>query len=98
LLVNLYFYCKLSNKFIKILKRKSMIKNIIQKYYKHLIAIIAFILISYAYFSPLLEGKVIQQGDKTTFLGMSKEVRDFRDNTGDEALWTNSMLGGMMVF
>ncbi|MDA3780414.1 MAG: hypothetical protein PF487_09395 [Bacteroidales bacterium] len=75
-----------------------MIKNIIQKYYKHLIAIIAFILISYAYFSPLLEGKVIQQGDKTTFLGMSKEVRDFRDNTGEEALWTNSMFGGMPTY
>ncbi|MEA3317450.1 MAG: YfhO family protein, partial [Bacteroidota bacterium] len=44
------------------------------------------------------QGKIIQQGDKTTYLGMSKEVRDFRDNTGEEALWTNSMFGGMPAY
>ncbi len=70
----------------------------IRKLFPFIIAIITFILISYAYFFPLLEGKVIQQGDKTTFLGMSKEVRDFRDNTGEEALWTNSMFGGMPAY
>jgi len=26
---------------------------------------------------------------------MSEEIRDYRDSTGEEALWTNSMFGGM---
>jgi len=29
------------------------------------------------------------------FKGMSKEIADFRESTGEEALWTNSMFGGM---
>lgn len=74
-------------------------KNIsFNRFYPHLVSIILFIAISFTYFSPQLEGRVIQQGDKTTFLGMSKEVRDFRDETGEEALWTNSMFGGMPAY
>lgn len=74
-------------------------KNIpFNRFYPHLISIILFIALSYTYFLPQIEGKEIQQGDKTTYLGMSKEVRDFRDETGEEALWTNSMFGGMPAF
>ena len=29
---------------------------------------------------------------------MSKEISDFRDKTGEEALWTNSMFGGMPAY
>ncbi|MBU8893925.1 MAG: YfhO family protein [Bacteroidales bacterium] len=75
-----------------------MNKQLMNSLLPHLIAIVIFIAISFIYFSPLLEGKVIQQHDKTTFLGMSKEVRDFREATGEEALWTNSMFGGMPAY
>ncbi len=47
------------------------------------------------YFSPLLEGKKLDQHDIKMFKGMSKEIVDFREQTGEEALWTNSMFGGM---
>ena len=70
----------------------------IYRFLPHLIAIISFIIISVSYFTPVIEGRVIQQSDKTTFLGMSKEVQDFRDSTGEEALWTNSMFGGMPAY
>jgi len=74
-------------------------KNIpFNRFYPHLVSVILFILVSYVYFSPLIEGREIQQGDKTTYLGMSKEVRDFREETGEEALWTNSMFGGMPAY
>ena len=64
----------------------------------YLAAIAVFVVIAMTYFSPLLEGKRMKQSDITQFLGMSKEISDFRDKTGDEALWTNSMFGGMPAY
>jgi len=64
----------------------------------HLIALLAFIIVSMAYFSPQLEGKVVSQGDIVNFLAMSKEARDFQEKTGDPALWTNAMFGGMPTY
>ncbi|MDO9254172.1 MAG: YfhO family protein [Bacteroidales bacterium] len=64
----------------------------------YLSAVVIFVVISIAYFSPLLEGKKMKQSDITQFLGMSKEISDFRDATGQEALWTNSMFGGMPAY
>jgi hypothetical protein len=64
----------------------------------HLVAIVVFLFISLAYFYPLLQGKSLRQGDIVQFQGMSKEIADFRDKTGEEALWTNSMFGGMPAY
>jgi hypothetical protein len=64
----------------------------------HLIAVIAFIVVTLAYLHPLLEGKVVYQGDITNYTGMSKEIKDFREKTGEEPLWTNSMFGGMPAY
>jgi len=61
-------------------------------------AILIFIVISLAYLNPLLEGKKLRQGDITRYKGMSKEVVDFREATGEEALWTNSMFSGMPAY
>ncbi|MBC8321732.1 MAG: YfhO family protein [Bacteroidetes bacterium] len=60
-----------------------------------LISIAAFLIITLVYFSPLLEGKKLKQHDITMFKGMSKEIVDHREATGEEPLWTNSMFGGM---
>jgi hypothetical protein len=72
--------------------------NHLKKLFPHLIAVIIFLVLSYSYFSPLLEGKEIRQSDITHYKGMSKEVRDYRERTGEEALWTNRMFGGMPAF
>ena len=69
-----------------------------KKLLPYFVAIVAFILISIFYFSPLLEGKKLQQEDITRFKGMSKEIFDYREKTGEEALWTNSMFGGMPAY
>ncbi|HMM11977.1 MAG TPA: YfhO family protein [Bacteroidales bacterium] len=58
-------------------------------------AILVFVMVTFAYLHPLLEGKQIEQHDIAMFKGMSKEISDFRERTGEEALWTNSMFGGM---
>ena len=57
--------------------------------------ILGFILISLIYFTPLLEGKQLNATDLKTFKGGAKELLDYRADTGKEALWTNSMFGGM---
>ncbi len=59
------------------------------------IIIAVFAVLTLAYVSPVLEGKRILQPDIVKFDGMAKEIRDFREETGQEALWTNSMFGGM---
>ncbi len=64
----------------------------------HIVAIILFILIAVIYFSPVLEGKKMKPNDVTNFKGMSKEIVDFREKTGEEPLWTNSMFGGMPAY
>ena len=64
----------------------------------HIISIVFFALITLVYCSPVLEGKRIKQGDIIQFQGMSKEIQDFRQKTGNEALWTNSMFGGMPAY
>jgi hypothetical protein len=51
--------------------------------------------LSYIYFSPVLAGKRISQNDISQFKGMSKEIADFKTQTGETTLWTNSMFGGM---
>ena len=64
----------------------------------HALIVLLFALISFAYFSPLLEGKRIDGHDVKTWIGMSKEISDFRENTGEEALWTNSLFSGMPAY
>jgi len=64
----------------------------------HLIVILLFVGISFAYFSPVLQGKLLNMADITHYKGMSKEVTDFRKATGEEALWTNSMFSGMPAY
>ena len=56
---------------------------------------IFFVAVSYLYLFPLLEGKIISQHDIQSHQGMSKELADYRKATGEEAIWTNSMFGGM---
>lgn len=57
--------------------------------------LIVFLILAYAYLFPLIEGKVLSQPDINHFMGMSKELADYRQDTGEEAVWTNSMFGGM---
>ena len=58
-------------------------------------AIIAFAVITLVYFNPVLQGKRIKQHDIEMHLGMSKEIADYKDATGEQTLWTNAPFGGM---
>ena len=69
-----------------------------KKFVPHLISVAIFIAISSIYFSPVFEGKVLSAHDVDTWKGMSKEVRVFRSETGEEALWTKRMFSGMPAY
>lgn len=75
-----------------------MNKIIFSKILPHLIAVILFIIISFAYFSPVLEGKRLLGHDTESWMYMAKETIDYNENNDDVTLWTNSMFGGMPVY
>lgn len=75
-----------------------MKKALIEFSRTHLIILLGFIVIGFAYMSPLLDGKVLSQHDMTQVAGMSKELKDYNEETGEYSQWTNSMFSGMPGF
>lgn len=69
-----------------------------KKYLPHIIAVIVFAVITLIQFSPLLSDKALVQGDIIRYKGMSQEMKEFRETEHTEALWTNSMFGGMPAY
>jgi hypothetical protein len=70
----------------------------IKKCLPHILVAVGFIIISLAYFNPVLKGKKIFQSDIMHYIGMSKQQNDFRTETGEETYWTNSAFGGMPTY
>jgi hypothetical protein len=70
----------------------------LQKAIPHLIALGIFFALCAAFFFPQLEGKMPQQGDIIQYRGMSQEVREYKEQTGETSLWTNAMFGGMPTY
>jgi len=64
----------------------------------HLVAVAIFIAVSCIYFLPQFSGKQIPQSDLIQFEGMSHEAIQYRDDTGKQTLWTNSMFSGMPTY
>ena len=69
-----------------------------KKLVPHLLVLVGFVIISLAYFSPVLQGKKIFQSDIMHYIGESKQQNDFRAQTGTETYWTNSVFGGMPTY
>lgn len=62
-------------------------------------ALALFAALSLAYFSPLLEGKRLIQGDHRTWQGGAQEIVEHRElNNGADPLWTGSMFSGMPAY
>ncbi|MDX2249900.1 MAG: YfhO family protein [Bacteroidia bacterium] len=61
--------------------------------------ILAFLLVVILFFSPLFfEGKMVNWHDIIHFQGMAKETQDFREKTGEEALWVSTLFSGMPAY
>ncbi len=71
------------------------IKKLGKDIFPYVTAIVVFLLITVIYLSPVLEGKKLKQHDIAMWKGQAQEIIQHREATGEEALWTNSMFGGM---
>ena len=69
-----------------------------KKLLPYAVAIVAFVAIAMIYCAPLLEGKVLVQGDVNNWKGAAQEARSFYDENGTRTWWTNSMFGGMPTY
>jgi hypothetical protein len=65
----------------------------------HLFAIGIFLVVTVFFFGPVFfENRVLRQDDITQSVGASKALHDFRNQTGEEGLWTPSMFSGMPAY
>ena len=69
-----------------------------KKILPYAVAIIAFVAVAMIYCAPILEGKVLVQGDVNNWKGAAQEARSFYDEHGTRTWWTNSMFGGMPTY
>ena len=69
-----------------------------KKILPYAVAIVAFVAVAMIYCAPLLEGKVLVQGDVNNWKGAAQEARTFYDEHGTRTWWTNSMFGGMPTY
>ena len=64
-----------------------------------LIAILAFVLLSFAYFFPAdIENRILFQHDTAAGAGAGQEVKEYYEQTGERRRWTNSLFGGMPMY
>ena len=64
-----------------------------------LIAILAFVLLSFAYFFPEdIENRILFQHDTAAGAGAGQEVKEYYEQTGERSRWTNSLFGGMPMY
>ena len=69
-----------------------------KKLLPYAVAIVAFVAIAMIYCAPLLEGKVLVQGDVNNWKGAAQEALEYKAETGNATSWTNSMFGGMPTY
>ncbi|SDH49719.1 YfhO family protein [Winogradskyella thalassocola] len=70
----------------------------IKRLLPHVLILIGFVALSLAYFSPVLQGKKINQSDIMHYIGMAEQQKEFAQTTGEETYWTNSAFGGMPTY
>jgi len=64
-----------------------------------IIAILAFVAISYAYFFPaVIEGRILFQHDTVAGVGAGQEAKEYYEKNGERTRWTNSIFSGMPTY
>ncbi|MFC5538004.1 hypothetical protein ACFPQ1_27065, partial [Rhodocytophaga aerolata] len=67
----------------------------LQRFWPHLLVLLTFLLITFIYFSPVIEGKTLVQPDIVRAKGAATEINKYHEKTRKWPMWTNSMFGGM---
>ena len=70
-----------------------------KKFLPDLIAILAFIVISFIYFFPAItEDRILFQHDTMAGAGAGQEAKEYYERTGERTRWTNALFGGMPTY
>ncbi len=73
--------------------------NIQQDVLPHIIAVTIFLLLTIIFFKPVFfDNQGLSQGDILQWEASATELIDYRESTGNEGLWTNSIFGGMPAY
>ncbi len=73
--------------------------NNMKRFLPDLIAVLAFILVSFVYFFPAdTEGRILFQHDTVAGAGAGQEAKEYHERTGERTRWTNSLFGGMPTY
>ena len=62
------------------------------------VGIAVFAVVSLHFYLYQFEGKSLGQGDMVQYAGMSKEIKDHREATGEDPQWTGAMFSGMPAY
>ena len=67
----------------------------LKSWFPHIGALLLFVLLAYGYMPGLLQGRGLNQSDDTAWKAIYQESKEYKESTGEDALWTNSIFGGM---
>lgn len=71
----------------------------LKKYWMDILAVVLFIIVSYAYFTPaVLQGRILYKDDASAGIGAAQEMIKYNEKTGDVTRWTNSLFSGMPTY
>ena len=64
----------------------------------HAGGVLGFALVALLFYYPLLSGKTLLQSDIRQYQGMSRQLQEHREATGEETYWIDNAFGGMPTY
>lgn len=78
---------------------KTNLLSLLKKYTTDIIVVILFAFIAVAYFMPAVsEGRILYRHDSSAGRGAGQEISAFKEQTGEQSRWTNSVFSGMPTY
>lgn len=69
-----------------------------KQFIPYAVALVVIFAVLLIFLSPMLSGKIIAQPDIMQHAGMSKESKDYYQQTGEQAFWTTRLFSGMPTY
>jgi hypothetical protein len=73
-------------------------KTVLRSILPELLMVAIMAALSFAFLSPVIEGKILYQNDIVQAKNMANELVQYQKQTGDHSSWTNSAFGGMPAY
>lgn len=74
-------------------------KDNLKQWLPDMLAVLLFVVISFAYFFPAdIEGRILYRHDASAGRGAGHEISEYMEKTGQTTRWTNSLFSGMPTY